>query len=58
MQVVVTNTIGQQLKSFTLRKKVSGVNTETLDLTNFPKGVYMIRFGNSSQLWTEKLVIE
>jgi hypothetical protein len=58
MQVVVTNTIGQQLKSFTLRKKVSGVNTETLDLTNFPKGVYMIRFGSASQLWTEKLVIE
>jgi hypothetical protein len=58
IQVIVTNVIGKQLKTFTLRKNESGQTTETLDLTNYPKGVYMIRFECNSQLWTEKLVIE
>jgi hypothetical protein len=58
IQVSVASVHGKKIKSFILKKNESGPTTETLDLTNYPKGVYLIRFGTNSQLWTEKLVIE
>ena len=56
--ITVNNIYGKSLRTFTLRKNESGKTTETLDLSNYPKGIYLIRFGCNSQLWTEKLVNE
>jgi hypothetical protein len=56
--VSITNIHGKLIKTLFLKKSESGYTTETLDITGYPKGMYLIRFGNNSQLWTEKLVIQ
>jgi hypothetical protein len=58
IRVSITNILGKTLKTLILRKSESGCTSETLDLSGYPKGMYFIEFGNNSQLWTEKLVIE
>ena len=58
INVSITNIHGKLIKTFFLRKNESGYSSETLDLTGYPKGMYLIGFGSNSQLWTEKLVIE
>lgn len=56
--VSITNSIGQQVNYFTLNQSEPGKARIQVDLTNYPKGVYMVRFRGNSQLWTDKLVIE
>jgi hypothetical protein len=58
IRVSITNILGKPLKTLFLYKSESGYTTETLDLSGYPKGMYLIEFRNCSQLWTEKLVIE
>ena len=58
IRVSITDILGKSIKTFFLGKSESGNTTETLDLSGYPKGMYLIEFGNDSQLWTEKLVIE
>jgi hypothetical protein len=58
IRVSITDILGKPLKTLFLRKSESGYTMETLDLSGFPKGIYLIEFGNNSQLWTEKLIIE
>ncbi len=56
--VLITNIHGKPVNTLILRKSESGHTTETLDLSGYPKGMYLIQLGNNSQLWTEKLVIQ
>jgi len=58
IRISITDILGKPLKTLFLKKSESGYTTETLDLSGYPKGIYLIAFGNNSQLWTEKLVIE
>jgi len=58
IRVSVTNIFGELLKTVFLKKSETGKTTETIDLTGYPKGIYLIGFMNDSHLWTDKLVIE
>jgi hypothetical protein len=57
-RVSITNILGKPLKTFFLLRSGSGNPSETLDLSGYSKGMYLIEFENNSQLWTDKLVIE
>jgi len=58
IRVSITNIFGELLKTVFLKKNETGNPTETINLTGYPKGIYLIGFLNDSHLWTDKLVIE
>ncbi len=50
--------LGQELRSFTLQKQADALSSVNLDLSGFPKGIYLVRFNNPSETQIHKLVIE
>ncbi|MEI6899017.1 MAG: T9SS type A sorting domain-containing protein [Bacteroidota bacterium] len=58
ISITITNAQGVIMKSLVLKGDGFGNTVETLDLSSFPKGIYFVRLGCDSQLWTEKLVIQ
>ena len=58
IHVSITSIFGTLIKTLFLKKSESGNNTETIDLSGYPKGMYLIEYRNDSQLWTDKLVID
>ena len=51
-------TLGKILRNFTMPEPVNGTSTVNLNLTALPKGVYLVRFNNTSFTHIQKLVIE
>jgi hypothetical protein len=58
MRVSITDIFSKPIKTLFLKRSESGYTTETIDLSDYPKGMYLVEFGSTSQLWTEKLIIE
>lgn len=52
-QLVIYNTVGKEIISIN-----NPSNTEVIDLTNLPKGIYFVQVKNAQQLITKKLVIK
>ncbi|MDP1622575.1 MAG: T9SS type A sorting domain-containing protein [Bacteroidales bacterium] len=51
-------TLGYVLRKFTIQDPADAVSSINLDLSGLPKGVYLVRFNNSSFTHIQKLVIK
>ncbi|MCX6305711.1 MAG: T9SS type A sorting domain-containing protein [Bacteroidetes bacterium] len=51
-------TLGQVLRDFTFQEPVKSTSSVNLDLSGLPKGVYLVRFNNSTFTHIQKLVVE
>lgn len=55
---VLFNTLGKELRNFTFPQPEGGKSSVKLDLSDLPKGIYLVRFRNSVFTYIQKLVIE
>lgn len=58
LNVTFLSVLGQTAGSYVLPGNPSGKSHLTLDLTSLPKGIYLVRVGNSDLVKTIKLIIE
>jgi hypothetical protein len=56
--VSIINIHGKLIRTFSLSGNKTGIHQQTVDLSGYPEGLYIISFRNKSQLWNEKLVIQ
>ena len=52
-QLAIYNSLGEKFFS----KPITG-NTEPVDCSRFPKGIYFVHLSNEAQRWIKKVVVE
>ena len=54
--LTVTNVLGQEVYTSSITS--NGLNSETVDLTEFDKGIYILEISNDNATISEKIIIE
>jgi hypothetical protein len=54
--IKITNVLGQEV--FVNTQLISGIYQETIDLTSYEKGVYLIEISNTNSSITNKIIVE
>lgn len=58
MDVILISALGQSVAHYIIKGNPLGKSFLTVDLTNLPKGIYLVRIGNDDFIKTTKLIIE